>query len=297
MNKRLFVVVYILVGTLVLFCCVTLRPGVYRGVVNAHLTVDATLSQGDVILRAETEPQWYWVQPENHRYRHMSLEILGYADTKADVNLLAGTLQAGSHNENLDVDGLAKLIVPHSTPVLHDDFRTQISGVLALLYQFRDGTAPRPRHHPHSIDSPVHASIQHFTTGANRGFIVMWLWIGAWPLALLAQTARSHQGWCNPLLAYLITLALVVTIDAVLIGIGMAFSPGPISELMEFLLGLLNCPGLMVLGERFFSLAGLVLGALSWATLASMATLVVARQGCNKSLDQSRRSGGNQVES
>lgn len=270
---RRLVIVYLIVGVLPL-CCLVAGPGVYSG----HFSGSITLGDGEAYvylhLNTETAPQWYWVHPRNHRYDNVTLKIIAGTHSEATVNLQAGTWQAGPEKGSVHVDGLARLFAPRDAAMVPDQYRQQVEAVVAILHALRDGTAPPVMHHGHQVESPFRASYQHSSPGADYGFSALWVWLTLWPLCLLVVAAQSRRSRFTPILAFLITLAVMAALDTALIVVGMIFSPGPVSELMEFLLGLINAPAMIVLGPMMGGWALLVLGALGWATVISIVVLI-----------------------
>jgi hypothetical protein len=197
----------------------------------------------------------------------------------ATVDLPGGTWRCGSESGDLDEDALARLVAPDADPAtLPTNFRTQVKGVLKLLHALRDGTAKPPRHHMYRLESPVRASYQHFTCGRNYGFFAVLAWLAAWPLSFFAPATRSKRGRLSPLRIYFLTLVVMLAINAVLFLIGSLSSPGPIAELVEFLLGLVNLPAWVLAGyPGVLTWMGPVLGALGWATVVSVARLIKRR--------------------
>jgi len=286
MTERILVALYLIVGLFVVFLCVGPEPGVYSGEYNAEFHIHGDRFSSSLRVHAKTKPQWYWARPQKHQYSDADLETWGDSDQQATLNLSAGTLELHSVRSPLDVDRLARFVAPHVKTKGRDELRAQVNAVLPFLYGLRDGTAPRPRHHMYCVDSPVRATILHSTAGENYGVFAAFAWISIWPLLLLAMKSKAFFGLRGARMAYLATLASITMIDAALICVGMMFSPGPVSELVEVFLALANLPAWTMFGERLvLSWLGLAFGALCWAGLVSMTVLMKnwsVTNGCNR---------------
>ncbi len=273
-SRRRFVIIYLILGVLPL-CCLVAAPGLYSGSFKGSITLGG--DDGYLYLHLstnETSPQWYWARPRNHRYEHLTLKIIAGTHSRATVNLQAGTWQAGSEKGTVDIDGLARLLAPRDAAMVSDQYRGQVEAVLAILHALRDGTAPAVMHHGHEVESPFRAFYQHGTPGVSYGFFGIYLWLGLWPLFLLVARFQVRMGRVGPLGAYLLTLAIMAALDGALLGVAAIFSPGPVSELVEFLLGLINAPAMIVLEPMMGGWILFVLGALGWATFVSMAIVM-----------------------
>ena len=146
---------------------------------------------------------------------------------------------------------------------------------MKLLNDLRDGTAPRPRHHSYSVESPIRAYYQHFTSGVNVGFLALPFWIGVWPVLLFVFKRQIRKEAKRAIFAYVITLAVMGALDGILALIGTMCPPGPVSESVEFAFALVNLPAWIVVGNSLGSWYGLILGDVAWATIVSMVVLCV----------------------
>jgi len=278
-NGRRLGIFYLAAAAVLICICLLVQPGVYSGLFDGSITLAAGDLYQVLHLRAETTPQWHWARPRNHRYESVALRIMAGENKPATLDLPAGTWRSGAESGALDEDALARLVAADAGPTtLPTEFRTQIKGVLELLHDLRDGNARPPRHHSHNLESPVHASYQHFTSGRNYGVFAVWAWLGVWPFSFLVPAVRSRRGWLSPLRIYLLALAVTLALDGLLFLIGSLSSPGPLAELVELLLAMVNLPAWVVLGGRgVLSWTGFVFGALGWATLLSAGTLTARR--------------------
>ena len=272
MSNQGFAKLYLIVGVVSVSLFVVVKPGVYKGRFHGTITVLDTEVCETLRVRAETRPRWYWAKPGNHQYRHATVDSISRADSATSFDLAAGTWRSSLTEGTSDRDGLVHLVMPDSgAAVPSPDCQRQIDAVQELLHSLRDGTAPRPRHHTHYVESPIRASYTHFTPGRNYGFFVLCAYLAVWPICLLLLRGRSGPGAFRPFISYLLSIAVVGALDATFILIAMNFSPGPVAEFMEFMIAMTNFPAWVIFGDRLvLSLPGYIMGALLWATLVSM---------------------------
>jgi len=132
-------------------------------------------------------------------------------------------------------------------------------------------TMPYPndceRHHGYTIDGSYQGHYQHFTTGINAAVIGLLVWVLAWPRYLWTPLRFAYRAPLRRV--YMKTAALMLALDALIILIGWASSPGPISEAMEFLLAAVNLPVWILAGDRV-PISILLLGFLTWGNLFTL---------------------------
>jgi hypothetical protein len=269
-----FTVVYLLLGLILLYVCLGMQPGLYRGYLGGSFTVDADGTYAPMDIQAETAPEWYWVRPSNHRYSSATLRTIG--DREANLDLLHGTWQSGQEEGILNTESLACLLASiDDASDCGPEYKSQIEALLTFFDAMRDGVTPPPRHHMHHMESPISASYQHYTLGRNYGFTAVCIWLIVWPVFLSLTWALSRKARFGPALVYAAVLAVIVGLDIVLTVIGLVTSPSSVAEHVEFFLAAVNLPAWAILGEGLvLSWMGLVIGALGWATVASTVDLL-----------------------
>jgi hypothetical protein len=271
-HARRFPGIYLIVGALLLVVS-AIRPGRYGGFVNGNLTIDAPGFIRSVSIEAQTPPSWRWIPPRNHKYQKATMTISSPDVEKAVViNLVDGTWRRDGDAGVLDSDSILRLITfGNDTELSSMPLEAQVQGLLDQLQQLRSGTFLPARHHTHQMDKPFLAYYQHFTIGWNVGPYGIFVWLMVWPVWLLLERPKTPGRWLTPLRAFTLTLAIVAGLDLLFGGIAIAFSPGAVSEMMEMLVGVVNLPAAIVLGDReASSWIGLAFGALSWSVIVSM---------------------------
>jgi len=215
--------------------------------------------------------------PRNHRYRQAEITCSDWTDERKDdrtirIDLVGNTWSSGEGRGALNVDELARLITFGRYADAGDaELRRKMQSLLDSFQQMSQGTFLRPQHHGHYTESPIRASYQHFTSGGNWGLTAVFLWCLVWPAYLFVFKPPASSRWFTPRKAFLVTLGLVVVLDLIVVATKKVFSPGAISETMEFLMGVINLPTWLLAGDRaVFSWTGWAFGALGWAVLVSL---------------------------
>lgn len=274
--RRCFALCYLVVGALLCVIAIVPRPGVYRGMLQGRFDLEIGESLIFVTLAAETDPAWRWRYPSNHTYQQATLTILDDTERTAQLDLARGTWTSGSRDGQLDADGLARLLDPDqgvatTRPVLPAEGQS----LLHSLRQMHTGRFLRPRHIPYSSAGPG-VSFTHFTFGQNCGGHAVLAWLLAWPVCLALLWRRSAERGRVPAQVFVMTGAVVVTLDLVFIGVDALAPAGGVSETMELLLGLVNLPAVFVMsGRSFQTWMGLAFAAVSWSVLLSAATTFI----------------------
>jgi len=278
MNKRTLTFLYLIVGILLLFIYLVLQPNVYNGYFRGMITIEASDQYEFLQVYTNTIPKWSWTKPRNYKYTHADLDILEEENKTASFDLLEGTWNCGSETGSLNPESVSRLIFPKiEITTLGSDYRAQIEAVIDIFHALRDGTIPGPRHHTYFVESPIRMSYHHCTGHRNYGHYAIWFWLGIWPLTFFVVKTKTRIGRFNHITVYLLTLAIMVFFDAILILIGMSSPPGPIEEFREFFLALLNLPAWIIIGDKllFSSWTNYLLGALGWATIVSIIILLM----------------------
>jgi len=234
-------------------------------------------------FNAETRSRWCWGEPSSHVYESVELDQCGsgHAKWEATIDLLTRTWRRGEETGALDAEGLARLLASDSdlnAERLED--REGIEALLSVLESLGNGTFYPARHHAYYFERPFHASYQHFTLGMGLGPPLVVLWCLVWPVYLVVRRKAYRGARASPGKVYLVTLGVVVAADALCILLHVIFSPGPVSELMEWLLGLVNLPALILLGTVEY-----ISGAVMWATLCSIVAALRARRQLSASAE------------
>ncbi len=159
--------------------------GSFYGVLNANCYGNESLSNFNV--RGETEPKWYWVRPSNFQYTRLILSWYGTPiDNRAVVELPSFRYQFGETEGLLTPNVLDKWFVPESQQ--NAATLREAEWIYGFLQSAANGTLPRPQHHTHSFDEPVHVWLQHFCCGFGfSSWVYVWciIWLG-----LLISKAR-----------------------------------------------------------------------------------------------------------
>ena len=182
----------------------------------------------------------------------------------------------------LDADSLVRLATEYDDArAASPEMLEQVQALLTSLREMHEGRFLRPMHHTHDVETPFHASYSHFTSGANYGLYAVFAWLLIWPAYLVLFRRASVWRGLTPGRAFLQTGGVVIAIDVTLIGIHRVFSTGNTSQVIEFLLGVLNMPAAIVLAvlDHPFAFSGTVLaiGAVGWSVIASVAVLLKRR--------------------
>lgn len=276
--RRRFGLCYLVIGVILCLTAMAVRPGVYRGSLHGRFTFEGEETVSFVSLRAETNPEWRWAYPRNHRYQRATMTILNEGERTVQLDLARGTWTCGDDEGHLNARGLSRLLAAsrRNITATSPNMLQQEKSLLKSLHQIHVGEFLRPRHHSYHMDDPLRASFQHFTSGQNWGLYGVFAWLLAWPVYLVFFKPPSSSRWLTPRRGFLVTGGTVVALDLIFISIDALFSPGDISEAMAFLIGLLNVPALIVLGDRSVATwLGLAFGAVTWSVLISVGTVFV----------------------
>jgi hypothetical protein len=267
---------YLAVGAFLCLIAVIVKPGVYTGSLRGQINFETDEASASVSLAAETEPEWCWACPRNYRYQQATLTIIDESKRTVQLDLAKGAWACGDEKGQLDAGELSRLIAGRRSGTATSDaaMLQHEQYLLNTLQQLRDGAFFRPRHHSYYVQNPLRASFQHFTSGLNCGLFAVAAWLLAWPVCLVFFRQPSTSRWLTPARAFFITGGIVVLLDLLFIGVHALFSPGVISEVMEFMIALLNMPAWIILdGGSGRTWLGLVFGAVSWSVLISVGTI------------------------
>jgi hypothetical protein len=265
MRKGRLAFKYFIIGIGLVIIYLIVRPGIYYGIVNIDYSLQTDNIFSSLRIRAETKPRWYWIEPRNHIYGDITLNIDSGKIIKG--NLRAGTWDKDSDSGKLDIPGLARMIAPKEP--LTAEYRSQLQGILENLDALHKGTFYPPRHHTYYFDKPVKMSCSQGTDGTNYSFIGLLAWIGIWPVCMFVSKRPQKVLLHSPIKAFFITFFIVVTVNLLLILIWKVFSPGPISEILEFVIVVLNFPASLLFTNGLGPWAGIGLSALLWGDIVS----------------------------
>lgn len=293
-HRRLFILCWIvLVISAVLYGTIA-APGMYSGHFRMNVYPHPDTSFNYIIVQAETEPRWCWIEPFNHRYTRASLELIE-AETQAPiaVDLARGTWAFTSEKGTLDADSIASLLNSLTGPAGSPRSRVFAAGLLEILIKLRDGKFGRPQHHSYQVQAPFPATYQHFTTGQNYGLAGAGLIIFTWPLVILLTEGRKGAGLkIGALPVYAMTLICTLLLNMMLGAIAMASGSGKTSESIEFLLGIANFPAVILMGNAVLSWSGCVAGPVLWATIVSAIVLIRSSRKASSDLASQGVEGG-----
>jgi hypothetical protein len=206
------------------------------------------------------------------------MTISDESERKVQLDLTEGTWTCGPDKGELDASGLSSILIEgRNAQAPSPAMLQQEESLLSSLHQMHAGEFLRPRHHTYHVDIPIRAFYQHFTIGRNCGLYAVFMWLLVWPVYLALSRQPSTSRWLAPTRVFFLTGCFVITLDLLFAGIHGLFSPGSISEAMELLIGLLNMPAWIVLGERSaLTWLGMAFGAVSWSVLLSMAAVFMS---------------------
>lgn len=263
------------------------QPGMYEGMVQGNVRL--TSSGGDFSyfhFAARADAVWYWIWPRSVKYRQLSLELFQEQKKTVEFDLMKHQWSADGAVGPVDEASLRHLLLPDEKVRAKDaNLSVQLTAFMTFLDQLAEGTVAGPRHHSCQMPPPLNGRFYHFASGGGYGVFALFAWLLVWPLRLfLLPTWIPVPGVASPRKVFLLTIGIVIAMDAALIAVAFVASPSGITEAMESLLGLVNAPTLILLGDRsVFTPWGYGFGAISWAIVSSaVAGLRRTREGASK---------------
>ena len=165
--------------------------GIYRGDVRVTLT-DFADPQTFLKIQGSKRRGVYFHRPTNFVYK--SLELSYAEDGSARTNIVfPGRM---SFSSNVGEERLTAKVVrewPYDGAIATNGTE-QVEFVLELFEQAGKGTLPRPQHHLHGADEPIHMSMLHGVLGVGFGwtaFAWLFIWIGGLFSYLWARRASA----------------------------------------------------------------------------------------------------------
>jgi hypothetical protein len=265
-------------GVLALVAAGILHPGYYYG----HLSGSIEPTQETLNIRAlaETCPRWRWVFPRNHAYQYVGLTRQADENWELHIYPASRTWRLGDETGVLDADALDRLMPADRWAEPNGATRGErLAHLLSVLESLGNGTFYPTNHDEYVFEKPFPARYQHFTLGIGLGLaLVLGPWCAIW-LVFLVVRGKAYRGVrASPGKVYLVTLGVVAAADALWSLVYVMLSPGPVAELMELLLGLVNLPGLILLSNDVLTSIIYITSAMLWATLVSIIAALRARR-------------------
>jgi hypothetical protein len=267
---------YLILGIISILIYAVLRPGIYYGAAQVNCTFLTSNRYTSLRVDAETEPRWYWIKPRNHSYNDVIFSVNSSKCIRG--NLQTGTWGKGTDSGKLDIPGLARMINPKEP--LTPEYRRQLQSILENLNALHKGTFYLPRHYPYHFDKPINMQCSHFTPGSNYGFWGLLIWIGIWPVCMVFSKRPQNDLTRSPVKVFVITILIVVFINTALVLVWKLFSPGPVSEIIECVISLVNSPSSLILGYSLGWFADTGLAAFVWGIIVSAIFGEKAEAGC-----------------
>jgi hypothetical protein len=143
-------------------------------------TVERAMS---ISFEGRTEPEWRWARPTNYRYVDVDFEWdAGGIGGEGQLNLPTMTLTQSDESLTIDRDWFLQLSGHESSATEYMDF----------LIAAREGTLPRPRHHPHHLDGAINGTLAHFSLGSRYPYSIL-IWGAVWAFATIFLLMRRKR--------------------------------------------------------------------------------------------------------
>ncbi len=269
-RHKIFAVAYLLTaiiaGSFVSFC----EPGKYGGFIRGNVAI----MNKDIIffkIQSDTKERWYWMRPENHKYKHVLLICEAPREKTIHIELSQNLWRSNNECGELKTESLGSIIAGVDfSQSSNSKLREQMNALIDILHQLRNGEFKPPKHHRYSLENPIDGSIVHYTLGISLEIFVYISMILMWPIYLFIFRPNG-LGRLTPVKTFLGTFVLVYVLILLFYGIDRATGLGGVSEFMEFLLGVL----IFAVYPDFLTT---VLGALFWADIASIIVILSGRK-------------------